>query len=76
MIDKATKLYNVPRSTWIVLSEDAKVTDMIYFDHIDGMYSYCLCPNGDLVHISANTEVYPLDFSRPWETLPDGHSKR
>ena len=31
--------------------------DVIHFDHVDGMYSYCTLPNGELVHLAAWTEV-------------------
>jgi len=31
-----------------------------YFDHIDGMYSYCLDMFGDTVHLVAWMDVIPL----------------
>ena len=37
-------------------SPEIKMHDILYFDHTDGMYSYCL-KNKDLVHLGASTEV-------------------
>ncbi len=30
-----------------------------FFDHVDGMYSYCKDNSGNVVHIAAYTEVEP-----------------
>jgi hypothetical protein len=46
------KLYNVPRETWILVG-----SERIFFDHIDGMYSYCLTVAGKVCHLAAWTEV-------------------
>ena len=46
------KLYEVPKRTWIMVDGEK-----IFFDHIDGMYSYCLDEGGNVVHISASAEV-------------------
>ena len=60
------KLYNVPNKTWVKVLEDAKVPPVapkvkqetiIFFDHIDGMYSYCLTESEEVVHLAAWTEV-------------------
>ena len=51
------KLYEVPRKTWVRLVNG----DLIFFDHIDGMYSYCKTQDGQVCHISASTEVIPQD---------------
>jgi len=32
----------------------------LFFDHIDGMYSYCMNAANEVVHIAAFTEVVPL----------------
>jgi hypothetical protein len=32
----------------------------LFFDHIDGMYSYCMNAANEVVHIAAFTEVAPL----------------
>ncbi len=32
----------------------------LFFDHIDGMYSYCLDANNEVFHVAAWTEVIPL----------------
>lgn len=46
------KLYEVPQRTWIMVDGEK-----IFFDHIDGMYSYCLDEGGNVVHISASADV-------------------
>lgn len=43
-----------PRS--YVMVDDA----VIYFDHIDGMYSYCKDMLGNVIHLTAWLEVIPL----------------
>jgi len=47
------KLYDVPRNSTIVLQGGEEVE----FKHIDGMYSYCLTQEGNVVHLKAWTEV-------------------
>jgi hypothetical protein len=51
-----TKLYEVPRETWVSMTKD--VNTLFYFDHIDGMYSYCVNKEGDIIHIGASTPVF------------------
>lgn len=34
--------------------------EIIFFDHIDGMYSFCLNMFNEVVHLAAWTEVVPL----------------
>jgi hypothetical protein len=55
-------LYNVPRKTYIKLPwmADDDVNNVIYFDHLDGAYSYCLTMANEIVHLSAVAEVVPL----------------
>lgn len=55
-------LYNVPRKTYIKLpwmADDDK-NNVIYFDHLDGAYSFCLTLANEIVHISASAQVIPL----------------
>jgi hypothetical protein len=47
------KLYDVPRNSTIVLEGGEELE----FKHIDGMYSYCLTKEGDVVHLAAWTDV-------------------
>jgi hypothetical protein len=47
------KLYQVPRYSNIILPDGTK----LYFDHLDGMYSYCIDNEGQVWHVSADTEV-------------------
>ena len=67
------KLYEVPRRTWVQpvqqeFNKDSSVTvppgakkinfgDPIFFDHLDGMYSYCKDIHGEVVHLPAWQEV-------------------
>ena len=50
-----TELYNVKRNTYI------KAFDKyFFFDHIDGMYSYCKDMQDKVVNLYAFTPVIPL----------------
>lgn len=61
------KLYEVSNQTWVSVRDDnptvppaakeLKYGSCMFFDHIDGMYSYCKDVDGDLVHLSASAEV-------------------
>ena len=64
------KLYNVPRNTWVIPTEEThappgarqvSVMEPIFFKHIDGMYSYCKDVHGNIVHLPANQEVTLTD---------------
>lgn len=46
-----------PRSYVMVPAWDNEV---IFFDHIDGAYSYCLNLTNEVVHLAAWAEVIPL----------------
>lgn len=52
-----TKLYNVKPRTYIECPWSGTV---LFFDHIDGMYSFCTDMNGAVVHLQAFAEVLPL----------------
>lgn len=61
------KLYEVPNNSKIrITDKDIKIPvcapqlkkgDILWFGHIDGMYSYCKDKDGNLVHIAGWTEV-------------------
>jgi len=53
-----TPLYNVPLGTWILVggTPDEPPT-RIYFDHPDGMYSYCKTEQGIIMHIGMAQRV-------------------
>ncbi len=61
------KLYNVPRGSKIrvvskevtipVASQPAATGDVLDFEQMDGMYSYCRDKDGNVVHLAAWTEV-------------------
>ncbi len=46
-----------PRSYVMVPSMDNEV---IFFSHIDGMYSYCVSLQNEIIHLAAWCEVIPL----------------
>ena len=55
------ELYKVRPRSYIKLPwMDGLPDDMMFFDHVDGMYSYCLDMNNEVVHISASAQVIPL----------------
>ena len=60
------KLYEVPRNTKIRIVDDEKAPpahrdfdkgEVLLFDHIDGMYSFCYDQAGKVVHLAAWAEV-------------------
>ena len=50
------KLYDVPRNSRVVIVE-GDVKYYLNFHHVDGMYSYCVDDDGNVVHPAAWTEV-------------------
>jgi hypothetical protein len=64
------KLYECKRGDRVVINDtDTNVppahrplydTEVLTFDHIDGMYSYCTDDQGNVVHPAAWTEVQVL----------------
>lgn len=65
------KLYDVPRETFVKVLEDVhvpvgcapiKAGETIFFDHIDGMYSFCMDKDKKhILHLAAWTEVEIID---------------
>mgnify|MGYP003978674037 FL=1 len=60
------KLYNVKPQTWVriisnnknpIASIPTQEGELIFFDHLDGAYSYCKDKDNNVVHLSASTEV-------------------
>jgi hypothetical protein len=60
------ELFTVPRRTWVQLRDEGVVPPgapalhacaVVFFDHLDGMYSFCRTPQGDVVHLVAWAEV-------------------
>ena len=58
-------LYDMPRKVWVELLDD-KVTippasqdpgKIVFFDHVDGMYSFCVTPDDEIVHPAAWTKA-------------------
>jgi len=57
-------LSDVPQKTWVKVKygktppcDEDIVNQKIFFDHLDGLYSFCIDENGNLVHMIATTEV-------------------
>jgi hypothetical protein len=66
------KLHDVPQRTWVVLAEneearvppdapDVVTGEPIFFDHIDGMFSFCRKKDGQICHLVAWQEVEICD---------------
>lgn len=61
------KLYDVPRETFVRVLDDIKIPigsksilkgDIIFFDHLDGMYSFCLDKDKkEIIHLAAFSDV-------------------
>lgn len=47
------KLYEQKPKRWVETEEGTK----FFFDHLDGAYSFCLDPKGNVCHYSASTPV-------------------
>jgi hypothetical protein len=50
------KLYDIPEKSKIY-TEASDGSTYVIFDHIDGMYSYCVTEKGAVVHLSASTPL-------------------
>lgn len=71
------KLYEVPDDSYIkiigkeistpICAPQLKTDDIIWFGHIDGMYSYCKDKDGNLVHLAAWTEVEIVKGRNKWK---------
>ncbi len=61
------KLYDVPRKSYVKIIDDniklpvdnflKKEYSIVFFDHLDGMYSYCNDVENNIIHLAAWTEV-------------------
>lgn len=61
------KLMNCPTNTWVrviqndnvpIASPSIEEDELIWYGHLDGMYSYCKNVDGNVVHLKAWAEVY------------------
>jgi hypothetical protein len=57
-----SKLYNVKPRSYIKLPwmDGTGIDEVVFFDHIDGMYSYCVNMKNEVMHLQAWAEVMPL----------------
>lgn len=72
---KHMKLYEAPSHSKVRLLEDAKAPvgarsitcgEIIDFQHLDGMYSFCYDADGNIVHIAAYADVEVVDDDAWW----------
>jgi hypothetical protein len=56
------ELYKVKPRSYIKLPwmDGTGIDEVVFFDHIDGMYSYCLNMSNQVIHLQAWAEVVPL----------------
>ena len=55
------ELYKCKPRSYIKLTwKNGLDSDVLFFDHIDGAYSYCLTMKNEVVHIAAWSKVIPL----------------
>lgn len=52
------KLYELPPKSYFTLENDDAV---YFFDHLDGMYSYCLDMGGNAIHFACWTPVMKVE---------------
>jgi hypothetical protein len=57
------KLYNVKKHSFIRVGDTVE----LFFDHLDGMYSYCIDKVGQTYHIAAFTDVEVIDKPDDWD---------
>ena len=62
------KLHEIPRNQKIY-AECQDGSTYIDFHHIDGMYSLCVSEKGNILHISAMTEV--TEFKDGWKIVEE-----
>ena len=70
------RLYHAPRHSYIqvkdpnpkipVAAPDIQTDEILYFDHVDGMYSFCRNDKGNIVHLIAWAEVEVVDNPENW----------
>jgi hypothetical protein len=52
-----TPLFYVKNKTYVYVPD---IDTTLFFDHIDGLYSYCLTMKNEVVHLAAWVNVHPL----------------
>lgn len=57
------ELYKCKPRSYVMVDDE-----VIYFDHIDGMYSYCKDMLGNVIHLTAWMQVVPLQRKPPQST--------
>lgn len=60
-------LYDIPRRSYIKIKDDIGNYEYLFFDHIDGAYSYCKDKYGNVVHITAWAIVELVDKPEDWD---------
>ena len=54
---KVVKLFEIAKRGILVRYADMPESDPFTFDHVDGMYSFCIDKHGNPIHPAAWTEV-------------------
>lgn len=54
---KQLYLYDLPKGAKLTDCEVSDGSKYVVFDHIDGMYSYCVSEKGAVVHLAAMTPM-------------------
>ena len=60
------KLYSCNRKVYVTIVGDP-TKEVFFFDHLDGMYSYCKNKKGEVVHLAAFTVVKVVDKPEGWD---------
>lgn len=57
-------LYDIPRGSIIFMEDDQGSIRKVYFDHLDGAYSYCLIDDNPekILHLSAATPLEKVNI--------------
>lgn len=69
------KLYEVPNKTKVRFIGEDMVDEVFFFDHIDGMYSYCLDKDKNVHHFAAWAEVEIVKSTQEIDSQPEPSAK-
>ena len=76
-MNEVMELYNVPRNSFVEAVRDIKVPpiapnissgEVLFFHHLDGMYSLCNKRNGEICHLASWAKVIIVDKPENWRS--------